>query len=138
MRLIKNGLSSPWGSVAFSALVRILELGDRRQRNLLWVLTYHRVDWPDARPDLYPGLIGATPPDFAAQMELVAERYQAVSLNQVVEAYRDEGAPLPPRSVLITFDDAYEDFQKHAWPVLRQHGLPAALFADRHTSVCGA
>jgi len=38
------------------------------------------------------------------------------------------GRPLPPRAVLITFDDAYLDFAEHAWPVLRRLSLPATLF----------
>jgi peptidoglycan/xylan/chitin deacetylase (PgdA/CDA1 family) len=38
------------------------------------------------------------------------------------------GAPLPPRAVLITFDDAYDDFGKTAWPILQHFRLPATLF----------
>jgi peptidoglycan/xylan/chitin deacetylase (PgdA/CDA1 family) len=29
---------------------------------------------------------------------------------------------------MVTFDDAYDDFAEHAWPVLRRHGLPVTLF----------
>lgn len=35
---------------------------------------------------------------------------------------------LPPRAVLLTFDDAYRDFATHAWPILRRLGLPTVLF----------
>jgi peptidoglycan/xylan/chitin deacetylase (PgdA/CDA1 family) len=28
----------------------------------------------------------------------------------------------------LTFDDAYQDFTEHAWPILRRHNLPATLF----------
>ena len=37
--------------------------GDHRP-NLLRVLTYHRVDEPENRPFLFPGLISATPAEF--------------------------------------------------------------------------
>lgn len=112
------------------ALVKLVDLlearGDRRQ-NLLRVLTYHRVAPLDERPELCPALISATPETFRRQMEHLAARYRAVSINDVLRAARG-GEPLPPRAVLITFDDAYRDFAEHAWPVLRGLGLPAALF----------
>ena len=35
---------------------------------------------------------------------------------------------LPARPVMITVDDAYEDFAEHARPSLRRLGLPVTLF----------
>ncbi|MEH6588776.1 MAG: polysaccharide deacetylase family protein [Halioglobus sp.] len=93
----------------------------------LRVLVYHRIDDPAAEPDLDPGLISATPEAFREQMHLVAERYNPVSLHTVLAAQRGETS-LPRAAVLITFDDAYLDFSMHAWPVLRDLGLPAVLF----------
>jgi peptidoglycan/xylan/chitin deacetylase (PgdA/CDA1 family) len=29
---------------------------------------------------------------------------------------------------MVTFDDAYVDFARHAWPALRRHGVPTTLF----------
>jgi peptidoglycan/xylan/chitin deacetylase (PgdA/CDA1 family) len=91
----------------------------------LAVLTYHRVAEPD--DGLYPGLISATPREFGEQMAWLAGRYRVITLAQLLER-RDDGDPLPARSVLITFDDAYADFAAHAWPVLQRLGLPATLF----------
>jgi peptidoglycan/xylan/chitin deacetylase (PgdA/CDA1 family) len=93
----------------------------------LRVLTYHRVNEPSAEPDLDPGLISATPEEFREQMQLVSEHYHPVSLRTVLAAQRGE-ASLPSGAVLITFDDGYRDFALHAWPVLRELGLPAVLF----------
>lgn len=98
-----------------------------RQPNSLRVLTYHRVDYPDAQPDLDPNLISAIPEDFARQMEHLAEHCLAVKIDQVVQAVRDKTL-LPPRSVLVTFDDAYRDFAEHAWPILKRMGLPVVMF----------
>ena len=39
-----------------------------------------------------------------------------------------EGEPLPPRSVLVTFDDGYRSALRHALPVLRHTGFPAVMF----------
>ena len=122
---IKVWLSRLVQSRAFQALVERCE-GANDPAPLLRVLTYHRVDDPEARPDLAPQL-AVRPAAFEAQMRLVAERYNPVSLDDVLAAVR-EGRPLPPRAVLVTFDDAYIDFAQHAWPVLQRHGIPVVLF----------
>ena len=104
-----------------NALERMDQAGGQR------ALEYHRIDEPSAEPDLDPGLISATPQEFRSQMELVAERYNVVSIRTVLAAQRGE-ASLPAGAVLITFDDGYRDFEEHAWPVLRELSLPAVLF----------
>ncbi len=40
---------------------------------------------------------------------------------------------LPGRAILLTFDDGYEDFFTHAYPLLREYGFSATVFlvADR-------
>lgn len=93
----------------------------------LAVLTYHRVDRPEAHPDLLPGLVSASPASFADQMDELVRHYRPVSMAEVLAARAAPGR-LPPRSVLVTFDDAYADFAEHAWPVLRAAGVPATLF----------
>ena len=50
-----------------------------------------------------------------------------LSLAEVLEV-RDGRRTLPPRAVMITFDDAYVDFIEHAWPALRRHGAPVTMF----------
>ncbi len=95
--------------------------------SLLRVLTYHRIEDPEARPEPCPSLISATPADFAAQMQYLQAHFRVVSVEQVLEAVRG-GRSLPPRALLLTFDDAYRDFAEHAWPVMRELGLPATLF----------
>ena len=47
-------------------------------------------------------------------------------MDAVLDA--QEHRRLPPRSLLLTFDDAYRDFADHAWPTLRRRGLAATLF----------
>jgi peptidoglycan/xylan/chitin deacetylase (PgdA/CDA1 family) len=78
-------------------------------------------------PDLEPGLISATPTAFRREMELLSSRYQPVSLEQVLNAHTGDGV-MPERAVLVTFDDGYQDFAGHAWPIMRSLGIPAVLF----------
>lgn len=125
--MIKDALAVLTRSAPFEGAVALAERFDRRAPGLLRVLTYHRVDRPEARADLNPALISATPEGFAAQMGWLAANYRVLSLAELAQAVRDR-APLPPRAVMVTFDDASVDFGEHAWPVLRRLGLPVTLF----------
>lgn len=116
-------------SAAFEKFVSLLEQSDGERKNLFRVLTYHRVDEPEVHPWLYPGLISASPSAFAAQIKYLADNYEVISVQDLAEALESEGRiSLPPRTVLITFDDAYSDFDKHAWPILKQYHVPVTLF----------
>jgi peptidoglycan/xylan/chitin deacetylase (PgdA/CDA1 family) len=111
---------------ARSGLLGRLEAADRDPSRVR-VVAYHRVDEPEAEPDLEPGLISTTPAELRAQAELVARHYNAISLDDLIAAHRGE-ASLPPRAVLFTVDDGYLDFAEHIWPTLRAAGIPAVLF----------
>jgi peptidoglycan/xylan/chitin deacetylase (PgdA/CDA1 family) len=39
-----------------------------------------------------------------------------------------EGGEVPPRTVVLTFDDGFEDFHRHAVPALVEHGCTATVF----------
>ncbi len=106
--LLRRAAESP----TLGPAIRALEALESRRTNLLRVLTYHHVE--EAEP-------------FARQVQHLARRYPVVSVQQVLTAL-DGGFPLPPLAVLLTFDDAYQDFARVAWPILREHGLPAVLF----------
>jgi peptidoglycan/xylan/chitin deacetylase (PgdA/CDA1 family) len=110
-----------------SGFIRLLEILEPDRPNLLRVLTYHRIGDPSSQPDGYPGVFSATPEGFESQLAHLAGRYRAVSLAEVLDARRGR-RPLPPRALLVTFDDGYRDFAELAWPALRRHGVPATLF----------
>lgn len=59
---------------------------------------------------------------------LQAQGYQTVSLRQLA-AFVQDGTPLPPKSVLITFDDGYLSNKIYAAPILQQAGYTAVIFA---------
>jgi peptidoglycan/xylan/chitin deacetylase (PgdA/CDA1 family) len=60
-------------------------------------------------------------------MRFVAARYNVISSWDLVRALRD-GKALPPRALIITFDDGYRCFKDTALPILRRLNLPATLF----------
>ena len=114
-------------SAAVSGLVSLLERIDSQQPNLLRILTYHHVDHPQARPSLFPRMT-VTPQDFAEQMHFLATHYRPISILDLLAIMPDKSISLPPRAVLVTFDDAYFDFAEHAWPIMQRYDIPAALF----------
>jgi len=89
------------------------------------VLCYHRFG-PGAEPGRSRMLMPAA--QFEAQLAwLVREGWTALRLADL-EAFLEGRRALPPKSVLITVDDGWESFHRHAFPLLQRHGLPAVLF----------
>ncbi|MFE9428175.1 polysaccharide deacetylase family protein [Kitasatospora sp. NPDC006697] len=64
---------------------------------------------------------------FGAQLDRLCRVAVPVSLPALEQAVAN-GRPLPPRSVLITFDDADRGVLEHALPALTARGLPAVAF----------
>lgn len=116
-QLLKNGLYRSLGEV-MDAAGAVDGTADRTLR----VLMYHKVN------DLWPNPITVPTDVFDEQMSLLRTLgYVPVSLDAVRDHYL-LGARLPPRAVLITFDDGYRDNLRNALPILRRHGYPAVLF----------
>ncbi|MEA1048869.1 polysaccharide deacetylase family protein [Lamprobacter modestohalophilus] len=66
---------------------------------------------------------------FARQMALLAQGgFNVIALEQALAGLQGQ-QPLPPRAVLLTFDDAYAGFVEHALPVLVAHAFPAVVYA---------
>ena len=105
--------------------LKLLPCGPRR----LIVLAYHRIldiASEDAHPG-DPGLISASVSGFEQQMRFVRDNFVPLSLASVLEAL-DRGAALPPRSLVVTFDDGHIDNYTNAFPVLKRLGVPATIF----------
>ena len=101
------------------------------RRQELRILTYHRVfDVGDESTFPFdPALISASTAAFQEQMEYVAKNFLPISFNDVFAAI-DGHNSLPRRAVVVTFDDGHADTYTHAFPVLRNLGIPAAVFVS--------
>jgi peptidoglycan/xylan/chitin deacetylase (PgdA/CDA1 family) len=87
------------------------------------ILMYHHVDerWQEWK-------LSVSPASFARQMEfLKAHRYRVLSLGEYVDLLRS-GRPIPKKSVVITFDDGYDNNFTEAFPVLKKMEFPATIF----------
>lgn len=87
------------------------------------ILVYHRI----LRRGHGPRLVTMSSARFAAQLAYLASHgYEAVTLRRVYDAWTGAGK-LPPRAVVITFDDGYADQVRVAAPMLRRYHWPAEL-----------
>jgi peptidoglycan/xylan/chitin deacetylase (PgdA/CDA1 family) len=89
------------------------------------ILEYHVLGSPETEvpyPDLY-----VPRASFRKQMDWLDERgYEAVTLEEVEEAWY-HGGTLPPKPMVISFDDGYRPQYTFALPTLREHGWPGVL-----------
>ncbi|RUT28185.1 xylanase deacetylase [Paenibacillus zeisoli] len=96
-------------------------------RNKVIVLMYHEVT-PD-QIDAGTVLVSK----FKRQIELMkANGFKWITMKQ----YSDfilKGTPVPDNAVLMTFDDGYESFYQYAYPVLKEHKVPATMFIILNT-----
>lgn len=96
-----------------------------RLRHGVPVLMYHLVS--DEVPATFRKYT-VTPERFRRQVAtLVRLRCSSVSPAELLAAHRGE-ARLPPRPVVITFDDGFRDCLRHAAPVLHDAGLTATMY----------
>jgi peptidoglycan/xylan/chitin deacetylase (PgdA/CDA1 family) len=110
----QRGNSQPpprWARLALRFLL-VHEVLLRMSDDKLAVLTYHRIEEPEA---------------FAAQLDYLSKRGHPISMEDAANALR-RGRPLPPRSVLLTFDDGDISLLNHGLPLLREKGIPATAF----------
>jgi peptidoglycan/xylan/chitin deacetylase (PgdA/CDA1 family) len=89
------------------------------------ILEYHVLGAAPADapyPDLY-----VSRPDFHRQMDWLDQHgYEAVTLEQVEDAWY-HGGTLPPKPVVLSFDDGYRPDFTYALPELQRHGWAGVL-----------
>lgn len=99
-----------------------------RNADSLTVVMFHRTlrpddpRWASCDPDYTLG-----EDLFVPSLDFFRRHYRVVSLQDVLRARRD-GTGLPPRALLISFDDGWLDNVDYALPALRSAGLPAVMF----------
>src|SRR5882672_5671483 len=86
-------------------------------------LTYHDVTRDRSTLEVDGIMLG----DLVAHFDFLrAEGYNVISMQDLFEA-RDRGRPLPPRAVLLTFDDGRISVYRYVFPLLRAYGYPAVI-----------
>lgn len=86
---------------------------------------YHYVR--DLQNSRYPAIKGLDIHLFREQLKYFKKHYNFITAEQLIEAY-ENGTELPPKSLLLTFDDAYLDHYTCAFPLLDQYKAQGLFF----------
>ena len=93
----------------------------------LAIIMYHSVmDDPSSAETTLGGIVHSTNV-FREQIDVVARHFQPITLNDVLSFLRGEKA-LPPRAVVVTFDDGYADNYQVASDILSRAGIPGVFY----------
>ena len=100
-------------------------------RSAIPVLLYHGIgpesDFSNAADASY----GVGTEDFAKQMTMIQHAgYQTIDLQTFIDFVQNKPVELPPRPLLLTFDDARADSWTGADGILRKLGYTAVMFVD--------
>ncbi len=87
---------------------------------------YHYVR--QIRGSRYPGIKGLETGDFIKQLDFLSQNgFTFIRMEDLINAYY-EGAPLPEKSVLLTFDDGYLDHYENVFPILLERKIQGSFF----------
>lgn len=121
LKRLKQSTLSLTRALGFDAL---LTRSSWRARRVL-ILCYHGVSVEHEHE--WDGDLYMSPACFARRLELLNKhRCSVLPLEEAIQ--RTATGTLPPRSVVITFDDGMSDFHRQAMPLLKAAGFPATVY----------
>lgn len=87
-------------------------------------LQYHHVS------DKTPAITSITPEMFKQHLDYLDENGFNVAPIEATAKAIQNGEPVPDKTVVITFDDAYKNIYENAFPVLKEKGWPFTIFVS--------
>lgn len=92
------------------------------------ILMYHYIGGNPNPDDKARNNLSVTPDKFDAQMGYLSQNgYHTTDFDTLIAALHGQ-TTLPPKSVILTFDDGYIDFYLNTYPILRKYNLRAVSF----------
>lgn len=93
------------------------------------VLLYHRVRNFSPKDTSRERLMTVTPANFERQMQSLADGgFTPITPDELIYALVTSTSRLPPKPVLLTFDDGYKDHYRAVLPVLQRLQFQATFF----------
>jgi peptidoglycan/xylan/chitin deacetylase (PgdA/CDA1 family) len=89
------------------------------------VLMYHEVSEP---AQATWGHLAVSPAVFREQLAHLHDAGYTTLTAGTLASPLAESRQVPPRAVILTFDDGFEDFHRHAVPSLGEYGFTATVF----------
>jgi peptidoglycan/xylan/chitin deacetylase (PgdA/CDA1 family) len=133
VRLADAGVRDPLTKRLFALLHRahywlgVAAHGGPHDGDRVRVLCWHAI--ADLAHDPQLQAYGVPPRTFDDQLSTLRDAGYVPVTPEEVLAQLERGAPVPRRSVLITFDDCYTDLATAAAPTVARHQAPAVAFA---------
>jgi len=91
------------------------------------ILLYHRIAEPPS-PNSSDARYYMPPEDFKWQMQALTDwGYSVIPISLLVTAIT-KGAQLPPRPIVISFDDGYDTVFENAYPIMQDFGFTGVLY----------
>lgn len=89
------------------------------------IIMYHYVR--DLLHSYYPDIKACNLHDFKEQISYLEKHYNFITMEELIFAIEDN-YQLPPKAVLLTFDDAYSDHFQNVFPILNQKNIQGSFF----------
>ncbi len=101
----------------------------KKSESHLQILLYHRILNPDEMDFLSDlGMVHTSTKNFEDHLKWFKHHhYNVINFNQLSEN-QAHGHSLPPKSIIITFDDGSLDQYRNAVPLLKKYGFTAIFF----------
>ena len=92
------------------------------------ILLYHYVEYVKDQGDTIRKSLNITPYTFDAEIKTLKDAgYEFITTKDLADAL-DDKITLPPKSVILTFDDGYRDFYTDVFPILKKYNVKAVVF----------
>jgi peptidoglycan/xylan/chitin deacetylase (PgdA/CDA1 family) len=89
---------------------------------------YHYISVPPENADVYRIDLSVSPDTFQAQMQYLADNgHTPIDFYTLSRAITNH-EPLPPKPVILTFDDGYLDMYETVYPILQAFGFVGTFF----------
>jgi peptidoglycan/xylan/chitin deacetylase (PgdA/CDA1 family) len=115
--------------LAFALLVSAVSLSSsllaaqERENSYIPILVYHRFG------PVVADTMTVTTPVFASHLRYLNDNgYTVIPLRRFVAYRLGQAPPPPPRSVIITVDDAHISVATEMFPLIQRYGFPVTLF----------
>jgi peptidoglycan/xylan/chitin deacetylase (PgdA/CDA1 family) len=92
------------------------------------ILMYHHIAVAGVPTDSRASRLDVPPDDLDAQLAYLQRAgYTTITLDDLAAAL-EQGAALPAKPVILTFDDGYQDFYSSAYPLLQHYSDRATIY----------
>jgi poly-beta-1,6-N-acetyl-D-glucosamine N-deacetylase len=92
--------------------------------NEFTVLSYHEIS---DKTETLDASYAVSPEHFEEQVEwLIKSGYHFISIDDILK-YRKSKKSLPPKAVLMTFDDGYQSVYANAYPIIKKYKIPVVI-----------